>query len=147
MIEAVRNFLQIFVEETPAEKCSPQRLAMLLDRLLIAYHETDDVGPATDSRPPPNDYKQTRALVESRFPDFGFYAWAGPEENPNSEVMMGDAIDDLADIYGDLRDVVWLWENSSAADATWQFRFGYQTHWGRHLLDLRSYLHWKLHEV
>jgi len=64
----------------------------------------------------------------------------------NSECMTGDAIDDLADIYGDLIGVSWLWENSGEADAVWHFRFGYQTHWGRHLLDLRSYLHWKLYE-
>jgi hypothetical protein len=59
---------------------------------------------------------------------------------------MGAGWDDLADITSDLREVLWCWENTSEADAAWHFRFLYQIHWGRHLHNLRSYLHMRLFE-
>lgn len=38
-------------------------------------------------------------------------------------------------------EVLWLFENADENDAIWDFRFGYQTHWGRHLHEMRVYLH------
>ena len=97
---------------------------------MIAYRESDDIGPESDLQPPSLDFKQTRALMQSRFPDFGLYAWLGPEESVQSEVMMGDAIDDLADIFKELSGVPWLAERGNEADAIWHFRLGFEKHWG-----------------
>src|SRR3546814_14547549 len=82
--------------------------------------------------------------MERCFPELGLYGWSELEVQRGGEVMVGDAIDDLADIYAELRGVAWLSAYSRTADVVWQFRNGFQTHWGRHLLDLRSYLHWSL---
>ena len=147
MINAIADFLLLFEDATPAEARTPQRLAELLDKLLVAYHESADAAPVTDSLPPAGDFKSDRCLVRTCFPNLDLYAWTAPENAQTSNAMMGDAVDDLADIYADLRGVAWLLENASPADAVWQFRFGYQSHWGRHLLNLRSYLHWKLYEA
>ena len=146
MLDSVRNFLRLFEDATPAEERTPERLAELLDRLLIAYHESADVAPETDTVPPSGDFRDDRRLMESCFPDFGHYAWCEPEDDPGRDVLVGDAIDDLADIYAELRGVDWLSANGSQADTIWQFRHSYQAHWGRHLLNFRSYLHRKLHE-
>ena len=51
-----------------------------------------------------------------------------------------DAIDDLADIAKDLIQFMWFLDNVSLSDAIWDFRFGYQSHWGPHLHGLRAYL-------
>ncbi|MGF1594498.1 MAG: DUF5063 domain-containing protein [Kiloniellaceae bacterium] len=147
MIAAVREFLRLFEEATPDEERTPERLSERLDRLLVAYHESPDFAPQSHVLAPSRDFRDDRRLMEARFPDFGYYAWCEPGELLSDDVMVGDAIDDLADIYSELRGVMWLLENSSQSDAVWHFRFGYRTHWGRHLLDLRSYLHWKLHEA
>jgi hypothetical protein len=146
MLADVRNFLRLFEDATPAEERTPERLSELLDRLLIAYHESAEVAPQSHARPPSGNYEDDRRRMERCFPDFGLYGSSGPEIWPGGEVLVGDAIDDLADLYAELRGVDWLSINSGQADALWHFRFGYQSHWGRHLLDLRSYLHWKLYE-
>jgi hypothetical protein len=49
--------------------------------------------------------------------------------------MVGDAIDDLADIAADLEEVVW------ADDAHWHYKFLFEVHWGMHLRELALYLH------
>ena len=51
--------------------------------------------------------------------------------------MMGDAIDDLADLTLDMREVVWLADHMGLDDAHWSFRLQY-SHWGRMLANWRS---------
>jgi len=146
MLNAVRDYLKLFDGKTAPEERNPEQLARVLDQLLTAYHGSVDVSPTTDIQPPSQDHREIRGLMERCFPGFGLYGWSAPEEIPGDEVMMCDAINDLADIYAELSGVMWLSENSGKADAIWQFRFGFQSHWGRHLLNLRSYLHWYLYE-
>ncbi len=146
MLNTVRDYLAFFDDDTSPQERSPDRLANILDQLLSAYHQSADVAPSSDILPPPRGHHETRSRMERCFPDLGLYGWSAPEQLPGEDVMTCDAIDDLADIYDELRGVVWLSENSGETDALWQFRFGFQSHWGRHLLNLRSYLHWYLYE-
>jgi hypothetical protein len=47
----------------------------------------------------------------------------------------------LADIVGDLEEVVWRYETLGADDAYWHLRFLFLIHWGQHLRELSLYLH------
>ena len=58
--------------------------------------------------------------------------------------MTGDAIDDLADIAGDLEEVLRRFEHSGKNAGDWYFRMLFEIHWGRHLRELQLYLHAKL---
>ena len=51
------------------------------------------------------------------------------------------AVDNLAGIINDLEAVAWRFENTSAADALFDFELGFQSHWGRHLRSLQLFLH------
>ena len=53
---------------------------------------------------------------------------------PSEEPVTGDIIDDLADIYKDLKDGLWYLKQGSEIDAVfyWNNTFGF--HWGRHIL-------------
>lgn len=118
------------------------KLASYLDELAQIFHETPAGAPTDTSvlavQP---DYKELYSAIGARFPDLGLYATADPREVVMVKPEVGDAIDDLADIARDLCEVVWRWENNGPDDANCAFRFGYQAHWGRHLHDLRSYIH------
>jgi len=146
MNEAIRAYLDLFSQERSPKEVNCEDLVEVLDRLLVAYHDTRDAAPDSETHPPSLSYDAVRKRVQRSFPGFGYYAWSPPETLPGDAVMTGDAVDDLADIYKELSGVAWLSENSSNADAVWHFRFGFRSHWGRHLLDLRSYLHWRLFE-
>src|SRR3546814_5031491 len=114
MIDAARNFLRLFDEATPAEERTLERLSERLDRLLIAYHESTDVVPAADKLPPSDSYQNDRQLMERCFPELGLYGWSELEVQRGGEVMVGDAIDDLADIYAELRGVAWRSEEHTS---------------------------------
>ncbi len=52
--------------------------------------------------------------------------------------------DDLADIYGDLKIGLLLYETSMFPEAFWEWRFNFQIHWGNHLVGaqkaIRNYI-------
>jgi hypothetical protein len=58
-----------------------------------------------------------------------------------TSAMVGNAIDDLTDISGDLREVLWRYETLGADDALWHFHFLFLIHWGQHARELSLYLH------
>ena len=142
MIEAVRDFLALF-DTLPAETNDRLRaLAKVLDRLAIAYHDTPDTESDCDNDPPGHETGlSAREPITKAFPDFGLYPVVDPLAEITQPPMMGDGINDLLDIRAEMLEVAWRWENNGPADAQWYFRFSYETHWGRHLVDFRAYLH------
>lgn len=118
-------------------------LAKALDGLVVTYHQVPDVEPDTSSgsAAPCIEEKPIIDAAAAAFPDLDWYAFVGPEDGPDQDVRMSIAVCDLAEIAGDLTEVLWLFENASHNDAVWQFRWGYQYHWGKHLHEVRPYLH------
>ncbi|MCA9276254.1 MAG: DUF5063 domain-containing protein [Phycisphaerales bacterium] len=52
--------------------------------------------------------------------------------------------DDLADIYGDLKDGLSLWDlntDESRSEASWEWRFNFEAHWGIHLFRAAQTVH------
>ena len=119
-------------------------LAQALDDLALAYHDTPEGTPAPGNQDPPaRDQAALRAIIGARFPDFGFYTvMLDPLDMDMSgdKIGVGDAIDDLVDIAGDLAEAVWRFDHLGAGDAYW-FLHLLHYHWGRHMRDLSLYLH------
>lgn len=142
MIEAVREFLLLFENEPLPKGERLQKLARALDRLAYTYHETyTHSGPEGYQVSAKPDYAEVRALVIRYFPDFGMYPVIPPLSDISSLPEMGDAIDDLADIWKEMVEVKLLWDAGFASAAGDQFKLGYEFHWGRHHLHpLRHYV-------
>ncbi|MEG3091123.1 hypothetical protein U1703_06550 [Sphingomonas sp. PB1R3] len=118
-----------------------EALAQALDRLLARSHDVPMADCADeDHDPPPVDGAALYRDVAQRFPDLGLYRVTDPLASIDEALMMADAIDDLADITRDLRQVVWHATNLGADDAAWSFRLLFP-HWGRHARELALYLH------
>ena len=119
------------------------KLIELLDRLLVSYHDTA-IGeePYWKLDPPERDWKAVYLQAGKRFPDLGLYPITDPSEESIGSMMMGDAIDDIADITSDLRETVWYADNHSNEYADAYFRQLY-FHWGRHARELLLLLHMK----
>jgi hypothetical protein len=137
---SIRHYLDVL---EGANDCTLYDLAKALDELVATYHRVADVEPDTTeaSAAPRPDEKRIVDAATAKFPDLGWYALVDPEGAPDQQVGMSIAASDLAEIASDLMGVLWLFENGSHNDAVWDFRFGYQSHWGRHLHELRTYLH------
>ncbi len=140
MREAIEHYLGLLDGSELPEDCVA--LARTLDRLTDAYFQTEDCDPGDAADAPQIDYKELYKSAGSAFPSLGYYPAVDPGgELTRQEASVGDAIDDLADIARDLKEVLWHCENTTPQAAIWEFRFGYQTHWGVHLHQLRGFLH------
>jgi hypothetical protein len=136
-IEAARRFLGVVWDGDPP---SDAALCEALDRLIVAYYETPDALVSdSELEAPRQDGPSLYREVADRFPDYGLYAVAEPLEEVDQEIGMADAIDDLADITKDMREVVWLADNVSLDDAQWSLRLHYFL-WGEHARRLSLYL-------
>jgi uncharacterized protein DUF5063 len=58
-----------------------------------------------------------------------FDPYADPAETP----VTGSLADDLADIFLDLEDGDELWAGGAFDAAVWEWRFGFESHWGEHI--------------
>lgn len=88
------------------------------------------------------DYNEIRKNVESNFPDLGWYSTTLEinETYKESNLAIGDAIDDLTDIIKDLLEVKWYFENTNSKEAIWYFELFMRGHSEQHLVDLLKYL-------
>lgn len=138
---AVNGVLSLFELPAPNELDLELRLVVALDRLVAAVHEVRfEFDGAEYPEAPRFAYPSARALVSSRFPDFGPYSVPASMRPENTEVMLGDAVDDLADLIIELRDVEWRFEHTSDADALWQLENGFRAHWAAHVRWLQVFL-------
>jgi len=71
--------------------------------------------------------------------------WKTTNPNDNYCAIRASMLwDDLADIYRDLHTGLTLWKLNtpeSKIEASWQWRFGYDTHWGNHLFRAAQTIH------
>lgn len=147
VVGAVHAFLAVFSGEGNAAE-RERELRKALDRLALAYHFAE--APAADEREYPSvrepgieKWKSLCARYAAVFPDFGHYNMTMDviEKVGAGELIIGDAIDDLADITQDVQEFLDRWSSNSPEDALWHFRSSFEYHWGRHLRSLQSYLH------
>lgn len=136
-VEAARHFLHLVWNGDPP---TDEALSHALDRLVLAYYDTPDVGGSiSELEAPRQDGASIYSGIATRFPDYGLYPVAEPLEPIDQQMGMADAIDDLADLTNDMREVVWFAENVGIDDAHWSFRLHY-FHWGEHARRLSFYL-------
>jgi len=132
------DFLSVVWDGDPPDNAE---LSAALDQLLYNSHSIPFAdGTETYLAPPDTDYPTLFREASARFPTLGNYPVADPLESIDDEKLLADAIDDIADITSDLREVIWRDENLGAEDAAWCFRLLY-FHWGRHARGLSLYLH------
>jgi hypothetical protein len=95
----------------------------------IGYHHTDDMV--------------VRHMMCAKFPDLGLY-WTALDpiirSGIEAEIGTGDAIDDLLDIFQELSEVKWLFDQHGRDEALAGLKFRYQHHLYMHVVPLRGYL-------
>ena len=140
---AIDEYLAVLQRKPEDDLRGLGALARALDELVMCYHAAPDVDPETEraSAAPRVDEQPIMDKAGAAFPCLEWYALVDPIGEVDQGVGLSIAIGDLTEIASDLIQVKWLFDNATVADAIWQFRFGYQTHWGRHLHEIRVYLH------
>lgn len=143
----IQRFNKLVTKDVPVDDIALRELCSFLSLLLDHGERCPDAHSDTDIEAPDIDRKQIEKMVCRRFPDFGFYNSSTPENIPvdSAQIEVNDAIDDVCDIYCDLNQSLWYIENGEPSLCLWSAKllFG---HWGRHAINLKSYLHKHIHE-
>lgn len=142
--DLLRRFSSLIRHGTGSVEENETQLAVLCDQLgLFALSRREHAERGHFGDVPEWDHERTRTLVTARFPRFGYYNAAAPTTTGigAGEVVVGDAIDDVADIADELAAVEWCLENTGEAHALRHFFDGYDRHWGEHLRRLQLYLY------
>lgn len=121
-----------------------RKLIEALDELPFLVYACQFEFDGTDYPDPPSrNYQEIRSAIEIKFPELGFYKTAGYDDDfeCTDDILVGDAIDDVTDIVGDLLEIEWYFANTSEADALWHLETSYRGHWGNHLREVQLYLY------
>jgi hypothetical protein len=144
----LRKFTELIEskENVLSQDALEDKLTSILDEIAHLRHLVRYEFDETDYSEFEGIGEQFRAEIEKKFKDVGYYNSLEHVSTNllQTAVLAGDAIDDILDIYKDLKEVLWRWENTSRNDAVWFFQDSFQGHWGRHLRDLQLYLHCKV---
>lgn len=141
--QTIKESLEFFLrEDAPVDDLGElmavlDKLAYLVNCVNYEFDETEY------PEAPESNYHLFRDKVKKRFPILGFYNIPKDVsgEVEKSELLVGDAIDDISDIVCDLSEILWCFENTSKNDALWHYQNSFRSHWGRHLRELQLYLH------
>lgn len=93
-----------------------RKLIEALDELPFLVYASDFEFDGTDyPDAPTRDYQTIRSAIERKFPELGYYKTADYDDNLEctGNILIGDAIDDITDIVGDLLEVEWYFANTS----------------------------------
>jgi hypothetical protein len=77
------------------------------------------------------------------------YYWEvfDPTNDKDTEAVCGDLVDDIGDIYKDIKYGLMIFDLGTAAsqeDAVWNLKFGFEKHWGRHAICALKTIHFQL---
>ncbi len=70
-----------------------------------------------------------------------------PAKPEGDEKLLVSLADDLSDIYFDLHEGLGIWGRGTESDmrnAVFEWRLGWETHWGAHAVDALRAIHWHL---
>jgi len=70
-----------------------------------------------------------------------YHSAVNPSIEAEAVMGTGDAADDLADTYREIKTGVLLMENGLLDDGIWHWRWTFRVHWGEHALDALRALH------
>ncbi len=125
------------------------RLNAILPDLYGAAVRLPDVAPASAEAPASvlgqERWSVTFNAVRKVLGPYDVY-WVVFDPAEQEEPVAGSVADDLVDTYRDVLDgLALLDQGAPLADVIWTWRFSFQSHWGRHVLDALRATHWLIH--
>jgi len=114
----------------------------LLPALYLAALGLQECDPGSVAIPSCSDaewksvYNRFRTMPVGLYPDV-----VDLSDYPAQTVGYGDLLDDLADIYRDLVGPLQVYNAGHSNAAVWNWRWGFQNHWGTHLVSALRILH------
>jgi hypothetical protein len=90
-----------------------------------------------------------RQIADKIGADRFYWTVFDPTDDKDTEAVCGDLVDDLGDIYKDIKRSLLTFDQetlTSKEDAIWSMKFGFEKHWGQHAIDALRTIHFLLEE-
>jgi hypothetical protein len=155
------NVAQQFVTLLERDKLNSTELYSSIHKLLVKLYQTGLNLEHVELRfskeetesdfIPPESFEMMNRNLHSAFGSDGFY-WKifDPTSSSEKEAMQGWLVDDLSDIYAELKEALHkihvIGTDESIEDAFWHLKFGFNHHWGNHCVDAIRALHYQWYD-
>ena len=144
--QIIEDFIN-FIESDLTKKLDRDKILLVhLDSLGFIQAHLDFIFDENDYEEPPLlIYDVKYNLIKNNFNNYGCYNLPEEIDENISEtnIIVGDAIDDIVDIYLELKEIQWRFIHTSQNDALWNLENNYKFHWGTHLRNLQRYVYFK----
>ena len=116
---------------------------------ILAFDFPDAFDDAEYPDPPNIETKSIELNIQKNFPEFYQYEITAHIKINSSEdeIFIGYPEDDLTDIIKEFKDIIWYYNNTTIDNTAWFIKFGYKSHWGKHLNDLLYFLYHFRHRL
>jgi hypothetical protein len=114
---------------------------LILEAYRIPDDELADAGASEENRYKARDYQEVRASL----PELPIQYYREVFDNldlESDEAVMGDLHDDVADIYRELKEGLFIYEHDSPSKAERFWRQLFRYHWGEHATGALRALYW-----
>ncbi|WP_409291239.1 DUF5063 domain-containing protein [Peribacillus sp. SCS-37] len=124
------------------EDCEPNQIHTKVKTLLVSLLDLYSKAIFLPEAEPGN-YEGTDLNIVVPEINFGEYDHYWEIFNPyHLEEPVGASLsDDILDIYKDVKKGILLYEKNEHLEANWEWKFGFEIHWGSHAVDAIRALH------
>ena len=118
---------------------------ILAEMIYLVYSIPDDglwdAGAGEEDGYKERDYNEVRGTLP-KLPFKTYREFFDSFDFEDSEIVTADLYDDVADIYGDLKEGLFVYENDSPGEAERCWRQSFRYHWGEHATGALRALYW-----
>ena len=149
-LDAARSYCS-FIETNKTE--NPKEFLLSVQQYLLSLYSNVTKLPIIDSKYDSinqfdfydTENKDIISLINDRI-DYPYY-WHNfdPTDEDEMENVGGDLVDDLENIYNDIKRALLLFDSDTIeakGNAIWQFKFDFDQHWGNHCADSLYAIHY-----
>lgn len=108
--------------------------------LALGSGDPDDTADLPDSLTG-DDWQALYRRLGAQLRGYDDYAFVFEPHELSATPVVGSLSDDVADIYLELRNGFTLFDEGKPGEAAWEWRFGFDNHWGRHAAHAIYALH------
>ena len=105
-----------------------------------------------DDQLPKEEFEKILVSLSNKIGNERFYwdVFNPTLQEEKTEANCGDLVDDLGDIYRDIKYGLMIFDlgtMASCESAVWDFKFGLENHWGRHAVCAIKAMHFLVHKI